>query len=115
MLLKTYGQFLFILSGNLYNFFHMLFQMLNTEAMSTESPLHEYFNDRSRGVIEPEPDVNWSVPEGIDATEAISCALAAMYGLEGRWVARPDEIDYPAEWSKFEDILFPLPLWEGYR
>ena len=29
MLLKTYGQFLFILSGNLYNFFHMLFQMLN--------------------------------------------------------------------------------------
>ena len=91
----------------------MLFQMLNTEAMSTESPLHEYFNDRSRGVIEP--DVNWSVPEGIDATEAISCALAAMYGLEGRWVARPDEIDYPAEWSKFEDILFPLPLWEGYR
>ncbi|WP_329738871.1 TetR/AcrR family transcriptional regulator [Collinsella sp. CM84Y_54] len=93
----------------------MLFQMLNTEAMSTESPLHEYFNDRSRGVIEPEPDVNWSVPEGIDATEAISCALAAMYGLEGRWVARPDEIDYPAEWSKFEDILFPLPLWEGYR
>mgnify|MGYP002964385035 FL=1 len=73
----------------------MLFQMLNTEAMSTESPLHEYFNDRSRGVIEPEPDVNWSVPEGIDATEAISCALAAMYGLEGRWVARPDEIDYP--------------------
>lgn len=93
----------------------MLFQMLNTEAMSTESPLHEYFNDRSRGVIEPEPDVNWSVPEGIDATEAISCALAAMYGLEGRWVARPDEIDYPAKWSKFEDILFPLPLWEGYR
>ena len=29
MLLKTYSQFLFILSGNLYNFFHMLFQMLN--------------------------------------------------------------------------------------
>ena len=38
----------------------MLFQMLNTEAMSAESPLHEYFNDRSRGAIEPEPDVNWS-------------------------------------------------------
>ena len=93
----------------------MLFQMLNTEAMSPESPLHEYFNDRSRGVIEPEPGGNWSVPEGVDANEALSCALAAMYGLEGRWVARPDEIDYPAEWSKFEDILFPLPLWEGYR
>ena len=50
-----------------------------------------------------------------DAQLALSVALVAMYGLEGRWLARPDEIDYEAEWARFEDVLFPLPLWEGYR
>lgn len=93
----------------------MLFQTLNTEAMSAASPLHEYFNKRSRDVVRPREGIEWKVPAGIDAEDALSCAMAAMYGLEGRWVARPDEIDYPAEWARFEDVLFPLPLWEGCR
>lgn len=93
----------------------MLFQMLSTEGMSPASPLHEYFNSRSRNITDPQCEIEWSVPEGVDASTTLSCAMAAMYGLEGRWVARQDEIDYPAEWSKFEDVLFPLPLWEGYR
>lgn len=93
----------------------MLFQTLNTEAMSPASPMHDYFNKRSRDIATPEQPKDWAVPEGVDAQETLSCAMAAMYGLEGRWLARPDEIDYPAEWAKFEDVLFPLPLWEGYR
>ena len=93
----------------------LLFQVLNTEAMSPESATHEYFNKRSRDIANSADTHNWAVPESIDAKQALSCANAAMYGLEGRWVARPDEIDYPTEWAKFEDVLFPLPLWEGYR
>ena len=93
----------------------MLFQTLNTEAMSPSSPMHDYFNKRSRQITDPGGIGAWAVPEGIDAEVTMSCAMAAMYGLEGRWLARPDEIDYPAEWAKFEDVLFPLPLWEGYR
>lgn len=93
----------------------MLFQTLNTEGMSTASPMHDYFNKRSKNITDPEQKIAWSVPEGVNAHDTFSCAMAAMYGLEGRWVARPDEIDYPAEWAKFEDVLFPLPLWEGYR
>lgn len=93
----------------------MLFQTLNTEAMSPESPMHEYFNDYSSEATHPSRVPAWSVPNGVDAEETLSCALAAMYGLEGRWLARPDEIDYKAEWAKFEDVLFPLPTWEDYR
>ncbi len=81
----------------------MLFQTLNTEAMSAESPMHDYFNKRSREVTDPGLAGEWAVPEGVDAEETMSCAMD------------PDEIDYPAEWAKFEDVLFPLPLWEGYR
>lgn len=99
----------------------MLFQVLNTEAMSVTSPAHEYFNERSRRVSSSGRSglrgstVTWSVPEGVDAHQVMSVAMAAMYGLEGRWLARPDEIDYKSEWARFEDVLFPLPLWEGYR
>lgn len=93
----------------------MLFQTLNTEAMSPDSPMHDYFNDYSRDATHPSMIPAWSVPDGVDAEETLSCALAAMYGLEGRWLARPDEVDYKSEWAKFEDVLFPLPLWEGYR
>lgn len=93
----------------------MLFQTLNTEAMSPESPMHEYFNDYSRTATHPSEVPSWLVPEGVDADETLSCALAAMYGLEGRWLARPDEVDYKTEWAKFEDVLFPLPLWKDYR
>lgn len=93
----------------------MLFQTLNTEAMSPESPMHEYFNDYSRTATHPSEVPSWLVPEGVDADETLSCALAAMYGLDGRWLARPDEVDYKTEWAKFEDVLFPLPLWKDYR
>lgn len=93
----------------------MLFQTLNTEAMSPESPMHEYFNDYSRTATHPSEVPSWLVPEGVDADETLSCALAAMYGLEGRWLARPDEVEYKTEWAKFEDVLFPLPLWKDYR
>ena len=93
----------------------MLFQVLNTEAMSANSEAHDYFAKRSKNISNPEVDHHWAVPEGVDGQLTASCAMAAMYGLEGRWLARPDEIDYMAEWAKWEDVLFPLPLWEGYR
>ena len=94
----------------------MLFQMINTEAISETHPAHDYFVKRSRDITTLTGGMHaWSVPEGVDAQLALSVATAAMYGLEGRWLARPDEIDYEAEWARFEDALFPLPLWEGYR
>lgn len=94
----------------------LLFQNLNTEAMSPLSPVHDYFAERSRRVAEDDPkQIDWLVPEGVDAQKTMSVAMAAMYGLEGRWVARPNEIDYREEWKRFEEVLFPSPIWDGYR
>ena len=93
----------------------LLFHTLNSDSYLPDSPLHEYFADRTRHMLGSDEELNWNVPEGIDGDAAHSCALATMYGLEGRWLARPDEVDLVAEWARFEDFLFPLPLWEGYR
>lgn len=92
-----------------------LFQMLNTEAMSPEHPAHMYFVERTRGMWEEFLRYRWHVPQGVDALLVYKLACAALYGLEGRWLADPDGIDYEAEWQSYEDYLFPLPLWEGYR
>ena len=46
---------------------------------------------------------------------AYQLANAAMYGLEGRWLADPEGVDYLGEWKRYEAYLFPSPQWDGYR
>lgn len=92
-----------------------LFQMLNAEAMSPEHPAHRYFVERTHSTLGLYQDSNWEVPEGIDGEFVYSMALAAMYGLEGRWVADPEGVDYEAEWKRYDAYLFPSPTWDGYR
>ncbi len=93
----------------------LLFHTLNTESYLPDSPLHEYFTERTRHMLDRNDELKWDVPEGVNASDAHSCALATIYGLEGRWLERPDEVDLVKEWSRFENLLFPLPLWEGRR
>ncbi len=93
----------------------MLFHTLNTESYLPDSPLHEYFTERTRPMLDRNDELKWDVPEGVNASDAYSCALATIYGLEGRWLKRPGEVDLVEEWSRFEKLLFPLPLWEGRR
>lgn len=92
-----------------------LFHMLNTEAIPESHPAHEYFVNRTIDVVSPDVRRDWCVPDGVDGTLTYSVAMAAMYGLEGRWLAARDRIDYEDAWRHYEDVLFPLPLWEGYR
>lgn len=91
-----------------------LFQILNTEAIVPDSPVHDYFAARSRRVSDV-TKADWSVPEGVDAEAVFVLSLAAIYGLESTWLLRQEDFDYEAEWARCEDLLFPLPLWEGYR
>ncbi|ERL06071.1 TetR/AcrR family transcriptional regulator [Olsenella profusa] len=93
----------------------MAFHVLDTEACSPKNSAHDFVVRRSKGAISQGSNFAWSVPEGVDAAQTFSVALAAEYGLEGRWLARQDEIDLVDEWGRYEDVLFPLPLWEGYR
>ena len=92
-----------------------LFQMLNTEAMSAEHPAHRYFVERTKGMWDNFAQFDWAVPEGADGMLAYQLANAAMYGLEGRWLADPEGVDYLEEWKRYEAYLFPSPQWDGYR
>ncbi len=93
----------------------LLFHTLNTDSYLPNSPLHEFFADRTRDTLGSYGELEWDVPEGVSAADAYSCALATMYGLEGRWLANPEEVDLVEEWARFEGLLFPLPLWKGRR
>ncbi len=96
--------------------FVLLFHTLNTDSYLPGSVMHEYFAERTRNALDRDGvELAWAVPEGVDASTVFSCTWAAMYGLEGRWLARPDEVDLLAEWTQFENFLFPLPQWEGFR
>lgn len=92
-----------------------LFQMLNSEAMSPEHPAHMYFVERTKGMWADFLRYKWYVPQGVDALLVYKLANAALYGLEGRWLANPEEVNYIEEWKTYEDYLFPLPMWDGYR
>lgn len=92
-----------------------LFQMLNTEAMSAEHPAHQYFVERTKGLWANFAQFDWDVPEGVDGMLAYQLANAAMYGLEGRWLADPEGVDYLEEWKRYEAYLFPSPQWDDYR
>ena len=92
-----------------------VFEMLNTEAMSPVHPAYAYFAERPERMARQFREHEWAVPEGVDAEFVYMLANAAMYGLEGRWLANPEKIDFVAEWDRYADYLFPSPLWDGYR
>ncbi|WP_256375736.1 TetR/AcrR family transcriptional regulator [Alloscardovia sp. HMSC034E08] len=92
-----------------------LFEVLNTEAMSPEHPAHEYFTERPTRIREEYRRYNWKVPSGVDGEFVYMMTMAAMYGLEGRWLGDPAKVDFVGEWEEYEEYLFPSPLWDGYR
>lgn len=92
-----------------------VFEMLNTEAMSPEHPAYAYFAERPARMVRQFREYEWLVPHGVDGEFVYMLANAALYGLEGRWLANPGTIDFVAEWDRYADYLFPLPQWEGCR
>ena len=92
-----------------------LFEVLNTEAMSPDHPAHDYFAQRPQRMREEYRRHEWMVPQGVDGEFVYMFALAAMYGLEGRWLADPDNIDFIAAWKRYADYIFPLPMWANCR
>ncbi|HCX84686.1 MAG TPA: TetR/AcrR family transcriptional regulator [Micrococcales bacterium] len=95
-----------------------LYLVLGAEAASDGHPAHAYFVDRPRSVWELYRRTRWRVPPAVgtfdDMRDLVEMTLAAMDGLQARWFRRP-AIDLVAEWAKFEGVLFPSPVWDGYR
>jgi AcrR family transcriptional regulator len=95
-----------------------LYMVLGTEASSPDHPAHAYFDGRPDHVWELYSQTDWRLPPTIGGWETmrdlVELAIEAMDGMQIRAFRSPP-IDMVAEWAKFERVLFPSPLWDGYR
>ena len=94
-----------------------LYTVLETEAISTNHPLHDYFIRRPTEVWEHYSKFPWLLPDGIgwaaDMPSKVRMSLEVMDGIQIRLLREP-KIDYVREWSRFKALIFPSPLWDGY-
>ncbi|KJY51641.1 MULTISPECIES: TetR/AcrR family transcriptional regulator [Bifidobacterium] len=95
-----------------------LYTVLETEAISTNHPLHDYFLHRPEEVWKHYSKFPWALPDGMDWSrdmqDSVRMSVEVMDGIQIRLLREP-KIDYVQEWKLFKDLLFPLPLWDGYR
>ncbi|MBT1175024.1 TetR/AcrR family transcriptional regulator [Bifidobacterium sp. LC6] len=91
-----------------------MFSTLSAEALDPEHPAHEYFVNRERQTVSSALNINWSVPDGVNVEHVLQAGLSMMDGIQLRWLRSPDQ-DLNAMWADCEEVLFPLPQWNGYR
>lgn len=96
-----------------------LYVVLESESLNPAHPLYDYFHTRPGHVWEMYSRYPWKIPPQLgpweDRMEAVvrQC-IEAMDGIQLRWLREPP-IDMYDEWLLFEGLLFPSPLWDGYR
>lgn len=95
-----------------------LYIVLRAEALDPKHPAHDYFAKRGERLREEVGNLPWKLPPEFSTPQSIallSMAVgSAMEGLQSRWLGEPN-IDLLDTWAQYENILFPLPHWEGYR
>ena len=95
-----------------------LFSMLQVESFNPRHPLHEEFARRPEAIWRYYSGFAWEIPQWVgqwqDMRPLVRRAMEIMDGVQLRWLREP-AIDLCEEWAAMEDVLFPLPLWEGYR
>lgn len=92
--------------------------VLETESFSEGHPLRDYFENRPKYVWEHYSQYTWKLPPEIGGWENMRAmvrqSLEAMDGIQLRWTRKPP-IDFYDEWLAFEKMIFPSPVWDGYR
>ncbi|MBT1177078.1 TetR/AcrR family transcriptional regulator [Bifidobacterium callimiconis] len=91
-----------------------MFSTLSAEALDPNHPAHDYFAQRERNGVEQSMKIDWAVPDGVDPADVLLAGFSMMDGAQLRWLRTPGQ-DFQKMWARCEDVLFPLPLWEGYR
>ena len=80
--------------------------------------MHDYFENRPKYVWEHYSSFAWKLPPEIGGWENMRAyvrqSLEAMDGIQLRWMRKPP-IDFYDEWLAFEKMIFPSPIWDGYR
>ncbi|PWD51668.1 TetR/AcrR family transcriptional regulator [Serinibacter arcticus] len=95
-----------------------LYMVLGAESSSPEHPAHEYFRQRPDAAWGLYSATRWRVPPSTGGFSSlrplVEMTLASMDGLQVR-LFRDPPIDLVTEWARYEQVLFPSPVWDGYR
>lgn len=80
-----------------------LYTVLNGESLAPEHPAHEYFVERERLALEYFTDM---VRGHVDDPEEVGRQLlAAMDGLQLRWLRAPNDVDLVGSWDRLANVL----------
>ncbi|OZG64242.1 AcrR family transcriptional regulator [Bifidobacterium eulemuris] len=96
-----------------------LFSVLHTEALNPGHPLYDEFSGRNDQIWQVYSLYSWEIPPQMGDWDQsmrpiVRRAMEAMDGVQLRWLSDPP-IDLYDEWLEFERMLFPSPMWDGYR
>ena len=96
-----------------------LFVILESEAFSPGHPLYGYFENRPADIWRRYSAFPWAIPPemgewGETMEPVVRRCGEAMDGIQIRWLHRPP-VDLYDEWLDFEKLIFPSPVWDGYR
>lgn len=96
-----------------------LFSVLSVESLSVSHPLHEDFERRFDDIWQDYLPFPWRIPPqvgdwGTVMRPRVRLCMETMDGIQLRWL-RDSPIDLYDEWLQFESIMFPSPLWDGYK
>lgn len=95
-----------------------MYLVLRGEALDNGHPAHDYFADRGGRLRRVVGQVHWKLPPEYQTPKDFALLSmtvgSALDGLEYRWLGE-DSIDLQETWAIYENILFPLPHWEGFR
>lgn len=80
-----------------------LYSVLNAEALEPSHPAHDYFQDREKMALSL---FRRTMPDTDEAVHISRQILAAMDGLQLRWLRMPDEVDLVPEWENLFERAF---------
>jgi AcrR family transcriptional regulator len=95
-----------------------LYMVLGAESASPGHPAHAHFADRPDAVWGLYSATRWRLPPQVGPWEEqrslVEMCLEAMDGIQLR-IFRNPPVDLVDEWARFERVIFPSPLWDGFR
>ncbi len=81
-----------------------LYALLESEALSSDHPVHEYFEQRERNLLK-EYTLAAKRDGAADPERTALQVLSAMEGLQLRWLNGANSIDFVAEWKALIDLI----------
>ena len=83
-----------------------LYTLLESEALSKDHPVHEYFEQREINLLREYAFA--AKRDGVADPERTALqVLSAMEGLQLRWLNGSHDVDFVGEWKAIIDLLIP--------